>query len=30
MNILADALLDAGCDNEEVIGHCRSDKPHVR
>lgn len=30
MNILADALLDAGCDNEDIIAHCRSDKPHVR
>ena len=30
MNILADALLDAGCDNEEIIQHCRGDKPHVR
>jgi hypothetical protein len=28
--ILADALLDAGCDNEELIGHCRSEGPHVR
>jgi hypothetical protein len=28
--ILADALLDAGCDNEELIGHCRSAGPHVR
>ena len=28
--ILADALLDAGCDNEELIRHCRSDGPHVR
>jgi len=23
MGILADALLDAGCDNEEVLAHCR-------
>ena len=30
MNILADALLDAACDNEDIITHCRSDKPHVR
>jgi hypothetical protein len=30
MPILADALLDAGCDNEEVLAHCRSDGPHVR
>jgi hypothetical protein len=28
--ILADALLDAGCDDEELIRHCRSDGPHVR
>jgi len=30
MNILADALLDPGCDNEEIIQHCRGDMPHVR
>jgi hypothetical protein len=28
--ILADALLDAGCDDEELVRHCRSDGPHVR
>jgi hypothetical protein len=28
--ILADALLDAGCDNEALILHCRSEGPHVR
>jgi hypothetical protein len=28
--ILADALLDAGCDDEELIRHCRSEGPHVR
>jgi hypothetical protein len=28
--ILGDALLDAGCDNEELIQHCRSTGPHVR
>jgi hypothetical protein len=29
--ILADALLDAGCDNEEVLGHCRQQgEVHVR
>jgi hypothetical protein len=28
--ILADALLDAGCDNEELIAHCRGAGPHVR
>jgi biotin carboxyl carrier protein len=30
MPILADALMDAGCDNEEIIAHCRGDGPHVR
>jgi hypothetical protein len=30
MPILADALMDAGCDSEEVLGHCRSEGPHVR
>lgn len=28
--ILADALMDAGCDNDDVLAHCRSDGPHVR
>jgi hypothetical protein len=28
--ILADALLDAGCDDDELIAHCRSAGPHVR
>lgn len=28
--ILADALLDTGCDNEDLILHCRSQGPHVR
>jgi hypothetical protein len=28
--ILADALLDAGCEDEDLIAHCRSDGPHVR
>jgi hypothetical protein len=28
--ILADALLDAGCDNEDILSHCRSPGPHVR
>jgi hypothetical protein len=27
--ILADALEDAGCDDEQVLGHCRSARPHV-
>jgi hypothetical protein len=30
MPILADALMDAGCENEEIINHCRGDGPHVR
>jgi hypothetical protein len=28
--ILADALMDAGCEDEQIISHCRSDGPHVR
>ena len=28
--ILADALMDSGCDSDEVINHCRSEGPHVR
>jgi len=28
--ILADALLDAGCDDEDILAHCRSAGPHVR
>lgn len=28
--ILADALEDAGCDNADILDHCRSDGPHVR
>jgi hypothetical protein len=28
--ILADALMDAGCEDEQVIAHCRSEGPHVR
>jgi hypothetical protein len=28
--ILADALLDAGCDDEELLAHCRSEGPHAR
>ena len=27
---LADALLDAGCDNEEILNHCRAQTPHAR
>ena len=30
MPILADALQDAGCDNDDVLTHCRGDGPHVR
>jgi hypothetical protein len=30
MPILADALQDAGCDNEVILDHCRSPGPHVR
>lgn len=30
MPILADALIDAGCDSEEILSHCRSEGPHVR
>ncbi|HJZ56976.1 MAG TPA: hypothetical protein VKE74_18550 [Gemmataceae bacterium] len=28
--ILADALQDAGCENADILDHCRSDGPHVR
>lgn len=28
--ILADALEDAGCENENILNHCRCDGPHVR
>ena len=28
--VLADALLDAGCDDEALLAHCRSAGPHVR
>jgi hypothetical protein len=30
MPILADALMDAGCDSDEIINHCRGPGPHVR
>jgi hypothetical protein len=30
MPILADALMDAGCDNDDILNHCRGDGPHVR
>ena len=28
--ILADALQDAGCENADVLEHCRGEGPHVR
>ena len=30
MPILADALQDAGCDNADILDHCRGPGPHVR
>jgi hypothetical protein len=30
LGILADALEEAGCDNADVLNHCRSAGPHVR
>ena len=30
MPILADALQDAGCDNLDILNHCRGEGPHVR
>jgi hypothetical protein len=30
MPILADALQEAGCENEDILTHCRSAGPHVR
>ena len=30
MPILADALQDAGCDNEDILKHCRQPSEHVR
>jgi hypothetical protein len=30
MPILADALQDAGCDNQDILNHCRDGGPHVR
>lgn len=30
MPILADALMDAGCDDEDVLYHCRREAPHAR
>jgi hypothetical protein len=28
--ILADALMDAGCDDDELLNHCRGEGPHAR
>jgi hypothetical protein len=28
--ILGDALMDAGCENEGILSHCRGEGPHVR
>jgi hypothetical protein len=28
--VLADALEDAGCDNSDILAHCRGEGPHVR
>ena len=30
MPILADALQDAGCDNDDILCHCRTEQTHVR
>jgi hypothetical protein len=30
MPILADSLEDAGCDNADILAHCRGSGPHVR
>ncbi|MBA4062241.1 MAG: hypothetical protein C0501_00780 [Isosphaera sp.] len=30
MPILADALQDAGCEDDQVLTHCRGPGPHVR
>jgi hypothetical protein len=30
MPLLGDALMDAGCADEQIISHCRSEGPHVR
>jgi hypothetical protein len=30
MPILADALQDAGCEDEQILSHCRGEGPHVR
>ena len=28
--VLADALQDAGCENDDILNHCRGDGPHAR
>jgi hypothetical protein len=30
MPILADALEEAGCTDQDILGHCRSGREHVR
>ncbi|MBY0458695.1 MAG: hypothetical protein K2V38_15255 [Gemmataceae bacterium] len=30
MPILADALQDAGCEDEQVLRHCREERAHAR
>jgi hypothetical protein len=30
MPILADSLQDAGCDNEDILNHCREQREHLR
>ena len=30
MPMLADALMDAGCDADDILTHCRAEGPHVR
>jgi hypothetical protein len=30
MGVLADALEEVGCDNADMLSHCRSEGPHVR
>jgi hypothetical protein len=30
MHVLADALEEAGCTNQDMLGHCRGPGPHVR
>ena len=30
LSLLADALMDAGCEEEQLLAHCRSEGPHVR